>query len=304
MPISRTWAHRLHRGHTMARQIGTLAVCLAATLGGAAAIKVFIVPDRPDIVAIAQRVGNTGDQVGAFAADFIVSWLTATAEHADQLQRFITLPENGIALPTTPAAVVTAPQVVSVIHTGGTAEADLYAATVSVTERAYASAEPIRSFYRVPIAMWNYQPRALTMPARINGPGEGADFTVAYRHTVSAHHPVHGLVSGFATAYLTAGTPLDRYVRAGSGLTPVGGYQSAVPASISADRPVPDTAEPGVQLHVLATVLAQTSQFATATLVYPLTVENTGGTWMITGIDLTPQIGEDREPAPIAPPHN
>ncbi|MDG4667944.1 conjugal transfer protein [Mycobacterium sp. 236(2023)] len=304
MPVSRTWTQRLHRSHAMARQIGTLTVCLAAALGGAAAVKVFVVPDRPDFVAIAQRVGNTGDQVGAFASDFIVSWLTATAEHADSLSRFITLPDNGIALPTTPAAVVTAPQVVSVIHTGGTAEADLYAATVSVTERPYASAEPIRSFYRVPVAMWDFQPRALTLPARINGPGEGADFRVAYRHTVSVNHPVHGLVSGFATAYLTAGTPLDRYVRAGSGLAPVGGYQSAVPASVAADRAVPDTADPGTRLHVLATVLAQTSQFATVTLVYPLTVENSGGTWMITAIDLTPQIGEDGDPAPIAQPHN
>lgn len=304
MPVSRTWTERLHRGRTMARQIGALTVCLAATLGAAAAVKVFIVPERPDFVAIAQRVGNTGDQVGAFAADFIVSWLTATAEHADALSRFITLPDTSIALPTTPAAVVTAPQVVSVIHTGTTAETDLYAATVSVTERPYASAEPTRAFYRVPVAMWNYQPRALTLPARINGPGQGADFRIAYRHSVSADHPIHGLVSGFVSAYLTAATPLDRYVRTGSGLAPVGGYQSAVPANVAADRALPGTAEPGTRVRVLASVLAQTSQFATVTLVYPLTVDNTGGTWMITGIDLTPQISDSGEAAPIAPPYN
>jgi len=76
--------------------------------------------------------------------------------------------------------VVTAPQVVSVIHTGTAGDADVYTATVSVTERPYASAQSTRSFYRVPVSMWNYQPRALTLPARINGPGPGADFRTAY----------------------------------------------------------------------------------------------------------------------------
>src|SRR6185312_1699759 len=106
-------------------------------------------------------------------------------------------------------------------------DADVYTATVSVTERPYASAQSTRSFYRVPVAMWNYQPRALTMPARINGPGPGADVRVGYRQAVSTDSPVYALVSGFISCYLTATTGLDRYVLVGSGLVPVGGYQSA-----------------------------------------------------------------------------
>jgi hypothetical protein len=35
------------------------------------------------------------------------------------------------------------------------------------------------------------------------------------------------------------------------------------------------------QVHVLVTVLAQTSQFAMVTLTYPLTVENSGETWRL-----------------------
>ena len=91
---------------------------MAAVFGAAAGCKVFLAPDRPDIAAIAQRVGNQQDQVGAFASDFVVTWLTATASQRASLQRFITVADNAIALPTTPAAVVTTPQVVSVIHTG------------------------------------------------------------------------------------------------------------------------------------------------------------------------------------------
>jgi len=143
------------RGH--ARTAGIVALSAAALFGAAAGAKVFLAPDRPDIAVIAQRVGNQQDQVGAFAADFVVTWLTATAHERAALARFITLSEGGPALPTTPAAVVTAPQVVAVIHTGTTADADVYAATVSVTERPYASAQSVRSFYRVPVSMWNYQ---------------------------------------------------------------------------------------------------------------------------------------------------
>jgi hypothetical protein len=292
----------LLRWHSHARTAGIAALSAAALFGAAAAGKVFLAPDRPDIAVIAQRIGNQADQVGAFAADFVVTWLTATTGQRAALARFITLADTAPPLPTTPAAVVTAPQVVSVIHTGTTADADVYAATVSVTERPYVSAQSVRSFYRVPVSMWDYQPRALTLPARINGPGPGADFAVGYRQTLSADSPVYALVTGFISCYLTATTGLDRYVLADSGLVPVGGYQSAIVSTLSADRVVPENAEAGARIHVLATVIAQTTQFATVNLIYPLTVENSGGTWMIADIDLAPQIGGDAEA--VDTPHN
>jgi hypothetical protein len=300
--LSRVWKARLLRWQADARTAAVVAVSIGALIGAAAAGKVFLAPDRPDIAAIAQRVGNQADQVGAFAADFVVAWLTATAHDRAALAGFITLADNAPTLPTTPAAVVTAPQVVSVIHTGTTADADVYAATVSVTERPYASAQSVRSFYRVPVSMWNYQPRALTLPSRINGPGPGADFAVGYRQALSADSPVYALVRGFLTAYLAATTGLDRYVLADSGLTPVGGYQSAIVSTLSADQVFPENAPGGARIHVLATVVAQTAQFATVNLVYPLTVENSGGTWMVADIDLAPQIGGDVEA--VDSPHN
>jgi hypothetical protein len=299
MALSRTWTNRLARWRGRARTTGAVALCAAALVGSAAGFKVFLAPDRPDIAAIAQRVGNQQDQVGAFASDFVVTWLTATTGERDAMHRFITLPDTALALPTTPAAVVTAPQVVSVIYTGATGEADVYAATVSVNERPYASAQSTRSFYRVPVAMWNFAPRALTLPARINGPGPGADFRIAYRQALSADSPVSALVRGFLSSYLTATTGLDRYVLADTGLAPVGGYQSAIVTTVATDRPISADAASGVQIHVVATVVAQTAQFATVNLVYPLTVENSGGTWMIAAIDLTPQIG-DPDPNPLA----
>jgi Conjugative transposon protein TcpC len=298
MAPSKTWQARLRRWLRLSRTAGRIALVAAAVFGAAAGCKVFLAPDHPDIAAVAQRVHNQQAQVGAFAADFVVSWLTATSGHRRDLQRFISLPDNALTLPTTPAAVVTAPQVVSVIHTETLGDTDIYAATVSVTERPYASADPIRAFYRVPVSMWDYQPRAIALPARINGPGPGADLKAGYPQSLSVDGPLYALVAGFIRTYLTATTGLDRYVMAGAPLAPVGGYQSAVVTTVAADRAVPANPAPGQQIRVLATVAAQTSQFATVNLVYPVTVENSDGTWMVAALDLTPRIG-DSEPTPV-----
>ena len=128
MALSRIWNAHLQRWRGHARTAAAVAVCAAAPFGAVAGCKVFLAPDRPDIAAIAQRVGNLGDQVGAFACDFVVTWLTATAAERTALQRFISLPDTALSLPTTPAAVVTAPQVVSVIHTGTAGDTDVYTA--------------------------------------------------------------------------------------------------------------------------------------------------------------------------------
>jgi hypothetical protein len=303
MTMSRTWQARLGRLRGRGDRVGRIAVVAAAVFGGAAGCKVFFVPDHPDIGATAQRVANQQDQVGAFAADFVTTWLTATTTQRAALQRFITLADDAVPLAGTPAAVVTNPQVVSVIRTGGLGEADLYAATISVNERSYPSAASTRAFYRVPVSMWHYQPRALELPARINGPGSGADVTVGYRHALGVDSPVFAVVRGFIHTYLTATTGLDRYVLANSALTPVGGYQSVELTAASADRAAPDAAAPGSRIHVLANVVAQTPQFADVSMVYPLALENSGGTWMVAAIDLTPQLA-DTEPNPVATARN
>ena len=162
-----------------------------------------------------------------------------------------------------PAAVVTAPQVVSVIHTGSAGEADVFAATVSVTERPYASANPparstgCRCRCGTTSPARSPCPRGSTAPAPVRTSG-----SVTGRCCQRRQPGLRG-GRGFIRTYLTATTGLDRYVLAGTALAPVGGYQSAIVSTAATERPVPDDAPAGAQVHVLATVVAQTAQFAT-----------------------------------------
>ena len=307
--MSKTWRRRLMRGGGYARRAGTAAVTLAAVCGWAAAVKVFVLPQHPDnidMAAIASRVDNQRAAAGDFAADFVAAVLTTPARQRASLQRYVTVTPNTVGpqdVSSLAPAVISTPRVWSVVAAGAVGEANLFSVTVSVEERPYASAASSGAFYRVPVSIWHYQPRALDMPARINDPGPGADVAVTTGHPLDAHSGIYSLVSGFISSYLTAAAPLDRYVLAGSWLTPVGGYRSAMVTTAETDREVPERPEPGSVVHVLAHVTAQTPQFAAVTFSYPVAVKNSGGTWMVADIDLIPPTTSGTQPAPVTASH-
>lgn len=304
--VSKTWQHRIGRVRRYTCRAGIAAVTAGAVFGFAAGARVFLVaahPDAADVAAIATRIANQRDAAGKFAADFVAAVLTTPSTKRAGLQRFVTLPPSE-ATPATahsappPPAVIDTPKVWSVLPDGSVGDVDLYSATVVVQQRPYASAEPTLAFYRVPVSIWHYQPRALDWPSPIGDPGPGADVKLGYGHPLSPASPVYALVSGFISTYLTATTGLDRYVVADSWIKPVGGYQSAVIKTAETDAEVPDTPAPGTHLRVRTTVVAQTSQFATLPFTFPLTVENSGGTWMITDIDLIPRVSSNTDAVP------
>jgi hypothetical protein len=300
--MSKTWQHRLRRSHRLARTAGLAVVASCAVFGSAAAVKVFFVavhPDDGDVAAIAARTANQRDAAGAFAADFVAAVLTTPTAKQGALTRFITLPDAETAplaaSSAPPPAVINTPKVWSVVPEGSAGDADLYSATVVVQQRPYASAEPSRAFYRVPVAIWQFQPRAMDWPVPISDPGPGADVKIGYDHPLSPANPVYAVVNGFISTYLTATTGLDRYVVADSWIKPIGGYQSAVIKTADTDTEIPNTPAPGTRIHVRVTVIAQTSQFATIAFAFPLTVENSGGTWMITTIDFIVRIASNTD---------
>jgi hypothetical protein len=305
--MSRTWQDRIGRGRTLARRIGVGFLVLGAVMGFAAGFKAFFVaphPDDNDVAAITYRVDNQRDAAGKRAAKFVAAVLTTPENHRTEvLQRFITLPKSGTVTQASSAAdpapaVIDTPEVWSVVPAGTAGEANLFSVIVTVEQRSYASAPPTTVYYRVPMSIWHYQPRPMDMPTPISDPGPGADITLGYDHALSPTSPVYGVVAGFITTYLTGTTGLDRYVVADSWIKPVGGYQSAVIRTADTDIEVPEQPAQGTQMHVRVTVSAQTSQFATLPFTFPLTVENSGGTWMIADIELNPQVATDSDTKP------
>lgn len=312
LTMSRTWRNRLGRGHQLARRAGVVFLVLGALVGFAAGIKVFLLaahPDDTDVATITYRVSNQRDAAGQFAANFVGTVLTTPESgRAAALARFITLPAADAVASSAPVtapapAVIDTPKVWSVVATGTVGEANLYSVIIVVQQRPYTAATTSTiAFYRVPISIWRYQPRAMDMPTPISDPGPGADIAISYEHSLSPASPVYAVVSGFINTYLTSTTGLDRYVVADSWIKPIAGYQSATITTAATDAEVPDQPAPGTQIHVRATVNAQTSQFANVPFTFPLTVENSGGTWMIADIDLKPQIAQDSDTKPAGQP--
>jgi len=307
--MSRRWRGRLDRGTALARRTGRAVVVMGAAVGLAAGVRVFVVaphPDAADIAVIATRVDNQRSAAGQFAADFVTAVLTVPAGRRADLHRYLTVPPAGSTAPGV-AASDPAPAVVdragvwsvSPAGTGADGQVDLYAAVVVVQQRPYLSAPPTRAFYRVAVAVWRYQPRALQWPVPISDPGPGADVPAGYDRPLDPSSPVYAVVAGFVTNYLTGASGLDRYVVADSWITAVGGYRSATVTAADTDADIPDSPPPGARVRVRATVTAQTPQFAAVPFTFPLTVENSNGTWMVADIDPIPRLGTDADATPV-----
>ena len=305
--LSRTWQRRLAGVRAWAHRAGAVFVVAGALVGFAAGVKVFVLPQHPDeadVTATAFRAANQRDAAGQFAANFVAAVLTTPASaRPAALQRFITLPKSeAAAASTAPAsdpapAVIDTPKVWSVIPNGAVGEATLFSVMVMVQQRPYASAPATLAFYRVPVSIWRFQPRAMDMPVPVGDPGLGADLMVSYDYPLSPSSPVYAVVAGFVNSYLTSTASLDRYVVAGSWIRPVGGYQSAAVTGAATNVEVPDPGA-GAQIRVRVTVKAQTSQFATVPFTFPLTLENSGGTWMVADLDLNPQVVSTSDAVP------
>lgn len=303
--VSRTWRRRLDRGIALARRTGRAVVVVGAAVGLAAGVRVFAVaphPDAADIAVIATHVDNQRSAAGQFAADFVTAVLTAPSGRRADLHRYLTVPPvtdtaPGVAAGDPAPAVVDRAGVwsVSPAGTGADGQVDLYAAVVVVQQRPYPSAPQTRAFYRVAVAVWRFQPRALQWPVPISDPGPGTDLPAGYDRPLDPASPVYAVVAGFVTSYLTGAGGLDRYVVADSWITPVGGYRSAVVTAADSDVDIPDSPAPGTRVRVRAVVTAQTPQFAAVPFSFPLTVENSNGTWMVADIDPIPRLGTDAD---------
>lgn len=306
MQMSRTWEGRIARARSTALRVGRPAIVLLAAVAGLNVVWQFLFGVPVDVSGPARTVVNKASVVSSFAQDCVSVWLTATSSDTAALSTCFS--KNGVdfTLPSTPALVITAPTVVAVTLTGYAgkdSQAEVYSVVVGVTQRPYESASPQRALYRMPVLWSKYGPRSVTLPARVGGPGPGAELPTTYPTTLGASEAAFSAVSGFLTALLTGAGGVERYVTADSLLIGLGdAYQSVSLTSLTATVPPAAVPADGQTVRVLARVDAVTSQYAPTQLVYPLTLQGVGGRWVVAAIDQAPAMSVDDELVPVVAP--
>jgi Conjugative transposon protein TcpC len=301
--LNKAWERRLDSTRASAGRVGQWAILGLAALAGLHVVWNFLFSSPPDVVTPTRALINQSAAVSSFAQDYVSVWLTATSTNPGSLAQFVSLKNNDLQLPSTPAVVIDAPTVVSVTY-GGQAGRDaggaVFSVVVGVTQRPYESAAPTRALYVVPVLWSKYGVRAISLPARIADRGLGADAEVGYSDQVGEKDPVFAVVSGFINAYLTKAGGLDRYVTADSNLVSIGdAYQSATVRMLLASATPSASPRDGEMLRVLAKVTAITSQYAPTELVYPLTLTGVGGRWTVVDVDRAPVMSTMKDLVPV-----
>lgn len=304
MAMSRIWQQRISRTQGALTKFGKPAVLILAALAGLNMLWQLLFATAPDLTEPSRAVVNRSAVVGAFAQDFVAVWLEANTQDAASLSQFISADPASLTLPSTPAVVINTPTIVAVSLeglAGQESDAEVYSVVVGVTQRPYESAAPHRALYRVPVLWSRFGPRAASFPARIGGPGAGADLPLSYPSTLSEADPAYSTATGFLKAYLTPAGGVEQYVTTDSMIAGLGNaYETlsvqgvtalGVPSSVPAD---------GELARVLVRVTAVNSQFAPSPLVYPLTLRGVGGRWLVAAIDKAPAVSTDDSLVPAA----
>ncbi|TXI56452.1 conjugal transfer protein [Mycolicibacterium mageritense] len=300
LPVSRTNQSRISSAGRWLRRTGMALLAVAALLGVLSFYRVYLKPPELNIEATAQRTGNEHDQIGGFAADFVEMWLMSTDSTAASLSTFIDIDLAGPPPARDTAAAVDArSRQAAVLYLSSRGEVAAYSVTVTVMERQIATSTPRRKFYRMPVTVWHQQPRIIGWPVPVNGPGPGVQVTLDYPRPLEQGSPLYTVLADFTGTYLTSTTGMDRYALPGA-VSPVGGYSSGTLLSVQLSEEPPQEAPAGYRIRALLQVLAKTSQQVPTRMTLPVTLENSNGTWMIAGIDLTPVIAKN-PPKPLAP---
>ena len=298
LPVSRTNQARISSAGIWLRRTGMAVVTILSVLGLLGFYRTYINPPELNIEATTQRTVNEHDQIGGFASDFVELWLTSTDSTASGLSSFIDMKVAGPPPAREVAAATEAhARKAAVLYRESVGEVDSYTVTVTVMERQIPSAVPRRKFYRMPVIVWHQQPRIVGWPLPVNGPGPGVQVKLDYPSTLEQSAPLYKVLSEFTDTYLTNTTGLDRYALPGT-VSPVGGYARGQLLSVQLSEDVPEEPAPGYTIRALLQVLAKTSQQVPVPMTLPVTLENSNGTWMISGLDLSPMVADDA-PEPL-----
>lgn len=298
LPVSRTNQALISSTGKWLRRTGMAVLTILSVLGLLGFYRTYINPPGLNIEATTQRTVNEHDQIGGFASDFVELWLTSTDSTASALASFIDMKVAGPPPAREVAAATEAhARKAAVLYRESVGEVDSYTVTVTVMERQIPSAVPRRKFYRMPVIVWHQQPRIVGWPLPVNGPGPGVQIKLDYPSTLEQSAPLYKVLSEFTDTYLTKTTGMDRYALPGT-VSPVGAYARGQLVSVQLSEDVPPQPAPGYTIRALLQVLAKTSQQVPVPMTLPVTLENSNGTWMISGLDLSPIVADD-SPEPL-----
>ncbi|WP_079275588.1 conjugal transfer protein [Mycobacteroides abscessus] len=296
LPISRTNHSRMSTARRVAGWGWRVVVSVCAVLG---VLSFFRSPPVIDVDSATQRTNNAHDQIGGFAGDCMELVLTARETDAEALGTCFDTKAAGEWSPGKTTIVATAvARDASIVFQEQRGDVSLYMATVTVMQRELPTSAPSRKYYRMPVTVWNQQTRIIGWPEAVNGPGPGVHVKLGYRITVPAGTPLYTLVTNFVSTYLTQTTGLNQWVLADAKIYPVGGYTSGQLLSLKVTAVPGEKPAPGKKIRALAQVLAKTAQNVPMPMTMPLTLQNNNGTWMVSALDLAPQIS-DEDPEPI-----
>lgn len=265
---------------------GVLAVL--AVIGGVTAVASWLLPGPP-APSSDPTVATVGHShlVGSFAEEFVVAYLSATEAQRDRLVKYVDVPPQ-VTLPKS-RRPVTDPAVVYVRRTEATEPLEVWSVTISA--RIGPDTSAVRQYFGVGVSLVNGRPRALALPALVDGPAQGVPMAQAYSASCVTDSPLAAAVSGFLAAFLTGTGDLSRYTSVDAGIAapvppPYTGIESI---TVSSDDSSCGTARS--QARVLATVTPKDRDGPTTTLAYPLQmVRATGQQWQVHEVEIVPAL--------------
>lgn len=274
--------------------VGVLAV-LAVLGGGHAILSFFSTPPKgPSEDSTTLLIGHS-QLAESFARDFVVAYLGASSAQHDRLDRYLG-DNQQLSLPAT-AQQVSDPAVVHVARDLSTPSIDIWVVTVSVrlggSSSSVVTATPTataadRQYYRVAVSESGGLLRALSPPAAVQPPGQGADLALGYSMSCPTDSPLATVATGFLQAFLTGSGDVTRYVTSNSGITALAPAPFASADTLSVRSDDSSCGSSTSSAHTQIMVNPKGTAGAAPTLAYALTMVRTAGQWQVQSIDPMP----------------
>ena len=247
-------------------------------------------------------------KAGAFAAQFVLAWLTSSRETPGALEPFGSFPTAALA--DRPQQATDA--VVADVEQGAAKTVWAVTVAVRVLETSPAAQESkkgptqqwVLRWFRVPVASAEGAMVAGTLPAPVPGPATlAAGPGLAYHESLPSSGGAYTTVSQFLAVLLTGrGGDLNRYLAPAAdpgirALTP-SPYASLSITSVTASKSVSDAPTDGDKLHVIAAVSLFDASGSRRSSDIPLVLGARAGRWEVLEMPAVPEI----EPEPTSTP--